>query len=767
MKIQCACGAKYSFDITPEMARTPIQLICQTCGVDNSAAVNQVIQQQFGAPAPVVSIPGISSRPMMAPPPEIALPPAHARVATPAPAANTPIQIATPAASAASIPGTPPMAPPRPAAPALRVNAGSSARAPSASAAVPAAMCARHSDLPATQPCRVCEKLMCPKCMEAFGYVCSAYCKGKAENQGLDVPRYAGQRNAVQARQMRWIGWSVGGVSALFVIVMSVWGWYAWVGSVPKVKAFVRIAEPGHSGQLHIINGDQAVFLHGGHLIRHDFKTGNELWSHLLLDEQKIVRECKENYERQREARGKIISAGGEVNGRLGTLEELIDYTRRAAAAELHLHARGESVWVSSPGKVTRYEWQTGKTAQEITMPDGERQLVANGDELLIRSGTDSVTTLNLSSGEARTDRARPAEAAATRSSTSQVAKAGGATDSPTTAKPGGVRPKSTVERIVSPALTAVSNNQQRLVNEMRSAPSAAPAVPAVPAVKIAIDPNAPRLVVSRYGNFQLATKEIGQRTIGGESVFAYHATVRRIGAGQAAEWIGEVPGLPDLQALPSVTLIIAGKSIVALDQGGRKLWDARLDGGVRQASRDFFIPEDDLAVSGPCVERDGVVYICDGPGLMALEAQSGTVRWRFIAPAISGILFDGAGGIYANSIAAGGDKAIGVVNKVDSATGKSLWRIEREGAAAYASGKFVYVVDSYKGDDDSADGVEGMNTIFHVSPYLRIKRVDPGSGRILWHHFQPRFPLDAHFDKNTFQLLFKKEVQLLKFVSF
>ena len=180
MKIQCACGAKYAFDITPEMARTPITLICQTCGADNSAAVNQVIQQQFSAAAPVVSVPGISSRPMVAPPPEIAPPPTHAHAVTAAPALNIPIQVAASATTAASIPGTPPMAPPRSAAPALRVNVASTAPAPSASAAV----CAKHSDQPAIQHCRVCEKPMCPKCMEAFGYVCSAYCKGKAENQG-------------------------------------------------------------------------------------------------------------------------------------------------------------------------------------------------------------------------------------------------------------------------------------------------------------------------------------------------------------------------------------------------------------------------------------------------------------------------------------------------------------------------------------------------------------------------------------------------------
>ena len=564
----------------------------------------------------------------------------------------------------------------------------------------------------------------------------------------------------MQARNTRWIGRTIAGVFALFVIAMSAWGWYAWIGSVPKVKAFVRITETGHSGQLHIVSSDQAVFLHGGHLTRHDFKTGKELWSHLLIDEQRIARECKGNYERQREAREQIIRAGGEVNGRLGTLEELINYTKRAAAAELHLHPRGETVWVSSPGKVTRYEWQTGKTTQEITVPDGERQLVANGDSLLIRSGNDSVTTLNLSSGEVHTELARPFEAAAPRSSSNPIAKTGGATDDQAPAQPGALRPKSTAGRIVAPALAAASNSQQRLANEMRSAPVLAPAT------KSAMEPNAPRLVVSRYGNFQLTTKELGPRTINGESVFAYHATVRRIGEGQPGEWNGDVPEIPDLHVLPSVILVIASTSVVALDQGCRKIWDKRLDGGVRGASRDILTLENRLTGDGPCMERDGVIFICDMLGVTAFDALTGAIRWRFAAPQISGILIDGTGGIYVNSTISAGDKAMEIVNKVDMATGKSLWRIEREGAVAYSSGKFVYAFESYKGDDDSADGVEGMNTIFHVSPYVRIKRLDPATGRVLWHHFQQRFPLDAHFDNNTFQLLFKKEAQLLKFIS-
>ena len=51
MKIQCSCGAKYAFDISPEMAQNPVRFVCAACGVDASDMVNSLIRQQLGLPA--------------------------------------------------------------------------------------------------------------------------------------------------------------------------------------------------------------------------------------------------------------------------------------------------------------------------------------------------------------------------------------------------------------------------------------------------------------------------------------------------------------------------------------------------------------------------------------------------------------------------------------------------------------------------------------------------------------------------------------------
>ena len=48
MKIQCGCGAKYEFEITPDMAQNPVQFVCPACGADSSAFVTNLVRQQLG-----------------------------------------------------------------------------------------------------------------------------------------------------------------------------------------------------------------------------------------------------------------------------------------------------------------------------------------------------------------------------------------------------------------------------------------------------------------------------------------------------------------------------------------------------------------------------------------------------------------------------------------------------------------------------------------------------------------------------------------------
>ena len=566
---------------------------------------------------------------------------------------------------------------------------------------------------------------------------------------------------------------------ALFFLWLAVWGWYAWVGSVPKVSASVRYDETGYSGQIHLVQGEQAVLLHGGHLRRHDFNEGKELWSKTLIDEPRILRESKENYERMVAERQRIIRDGGEYGADIGTLEELVESNKRQAGELLRLHARGEAVWASSPGKLTRYDWKSGQLVKEIDIAEADPQFVANGDDLLVRLSQHSVLHLNLLTGDSRTEKAdipEPAEvikASPVKTPSVNVARTAAATNSPVAPRSGG-RTLTPIGRMVAPALTAASNNQHRLGTELRSSTPATLATPAssgfaaaIPTAPAALRPGEFQLIVSRHGSFQIAAKELGNRTINGENVNAHLATVRRVGAGAAATWSEEVPGLPELHSLPTLTLLIARQSVVVLDKGLKKVWDKRIEGTVRPPSKERFIPETPPLGEGPCVERNGTLYVCDGAGVNAFDPTNGTLRWRTACLDPSSVVFDDKGDLYVNIVVSGSDKAYAGVQKIEAATGKALWKAEREGSAAHASGKLLYTVDSYRGDADDSDGLPGMRTIFHVAAFLRIRRLDMETGKVKWGHVQERFPLDVRFEKNSFQLLFKKEVQLLKFVHF
>ncbi len=68
MKIQCSCGAKYEFDVTPAMTTNPVKFVCPACGVDASEFVDSLVRQELGqtttpagVPQPVVLL-GTGSR---------------------------------------------------------------------------------------------------------------------------------------------------------------------------------------------------------------------------------------------------------------------------------------------------------------------------------------------------------------------------------------------------------------------------------------------------------------------------------------------------------------------------------------------------------------------------------------------------------------------------------------------------------------------------------------------------------------------------------
>jgi hypothetical protein len=96
----------------------------------------------------------------------------------------------------------------------------------------------------------------------------------------------------------------------------------------------------------------------------------------------------------------------------------------------------------------------------------------------------------------------------------------------------------------------------------------------------------------------------------------------------------------------------------------------------------------------------------------------------------------------------------------VDPKTGKTLWTREGAKHISYLWKNMIYTTDSFAGED--SDGSGAVPSVASP-PFLRLRRIDPSSGRVVWEHVQKRCPIDLKFHENTIQLLFRDEVQQLK----
>ena len=95
IKVHCACGQKFKFDVEPVDGQIPFAVNCPACGADGTEAANAILAQQLlptPAPRPVTVLPTV--RPSPRPPGPMA-PPRGAPVKTTAP---TDISLASEAA---------------------------------------------------------------------------------------------------------------------------------------------------------------------------------------------------------------------------------------------------------------------------------------------------------------------------------------------------------------------------------------------------------------------------------------------------------------------------------------------------------------------------------------------------------------------------------------------------------------------------------------------------------------------------------------------
>ncbi len=298
----------------------------------------------------------------------------------------------------------------------------------------------------------------------------------------------------------------------------------------------------------------------------------------------------------------------------------------------------------------------------------------------------------------------------------------------------------------------------------------------------------APKTSIISSGNLSTANEDQAineqlnemQRNNGGDKVeedqSRYQVAILRPDTSQP-DWIGQVTGSPQLFPLKSVNVLTAGKTVTVFDKSNKILWKADLTYSVSGGGPSEFSEGSSRYGDGPCVEHDGTLYVFDQAVLTSYDLNNGTVHWRIPSVGVVGLFFDDKGMLYVNTTTGNpddikysrqidiGKKTDAVVIKVDPKTGKTLWSTKPEGYICYVSGPYIYACQAYDVGDEDEQLSDGMPTI--DTSYIRILRVNPGNGRIMWDHEEGRAPVDVEFDRNTISVVLKKEVEVLHYFSF
>jgi hypothetical protein len=678
--------------------------------------------------------------------------------------------------------------------------------------------------------------------MALFGYVCSPLCRGKAEDKGIDVPVYAGQKQVADLHVWKKTVLIAGSVAGVIAVIAGAWFWYAWFGSAPSPIFSVRFEDRAYSGTSAFAgkDKDQIVFLHGFTLARYDVKKKKQIWSRDLMDKAKIDDEiAKIQAETQKEI-DRANSENPEFVPRMPNPVKLRKELELGEAAALELRVAGQNVWVRSGDKLTKYDWANGTPGQQLPIQSRYGRVLRKGDELLLvddERGKRTITHIDLNTSDIRTEQilgeSQPEVAAAEKDPANKaggpptLASLKGSGTSGLPLKPGQdtgkpMDPKKVSQqaqhlsypaKVALPAVLANSRSQERTMRELedtsggtrRNTNTNAPdenvaMIPTkdgfiqmtvkllehkevartamkAPSAKKVMDGNLRASQSLEAANEMLNDM---QRDRGGDVVMEDQSRnlVKIRHPGTSDDYVGEVIGNPEIFPLQSVTIIAASKSILVLDKKNKKMWQASLTYDVPSRYGD---PEEDdpRYGQGPCVEKGNLLYVFDQGVLTSFDLQSGNVKWRVLSVGIEGLYFDDKGDLYLNTTDAGPDSikysrqidvsthASSVVMKVDAKTGKTLWTARPGTGISYISGKYIYTSQGFTAspEEDEDDG-SGPSLLGGTQQHLRIKRLDQKTGKVLWEHYEPRGPLDVQFDKNVIRVVFKKEVEILRFLS-
>ena len=160
----------------------------------------------------------------------------------------------------------------------------------------------------------------------------------------------------------------------------------------------------------------------------------------------------------------------------------------------MQLHVSGQNVWVSTPGRLTHYDWDTGKVLQEIPLAARAGGFIARNDEFLIMgagaNGQALVTHINPATGESRVEEiGQPGQTAVAQNAPGTTVSTGIQPNAglPLTPGTGPMNPAKVAEqaqnlstpgRIALPAVLANNSEEERMEAELNDQDQSRPATP-------------------------------------------------------------------------------------------------------------------------------------------------------------------------------------------------------------------------------------------------------------------------------------------------
>jgi PQQ-like domain len=254
------------------------------------------------------------------------------------------------------------------------------------------------------------------------------------------------------------------------------------------------------------------------------------------------------------------------------------------------------------------------------------------------------------------------------------------------------------------------------------------------------------------------------------EDLSKYEVTLRRPFGG--TPWKGTVVGHPVFVTLPSVDLLIAGKTVIAFDHAGTKLWQAVMGNTLSQ--RHQLTGQGDDDEGAPAFEAGGRAYVIDRGTVHAFGLRTGEPAWRLPTVGASEVVQSDTAVYIATTSA--GPEAMNLADPrsgrgvrplllcVDPANGAVRWQAEWLADHAAVSGPFVY---GWRAGTSALDEMAASMNQTTARSMLHLSRLDPSNGRADWTWHRSGTPRSVEAVGNRILVHRTRELTVLGFRTF